>query len=47
MVISEGARTMEAMILLVVMIVGLAVLGAASIAWGVDSREPYPDDHTR
>ena len=38
---------MEATMLALVMIVGLAALGWASLNWGVDSREPYPDDHTR
>ena len=38
---------MEAMLLFLIMIVGLAVLGGASLIWGVDSREPYSDDHTR
>ena len=33
--------------LVLVMIVGLAALGAASLIWGVDSRQQYPDDHAR
>lgn len=38
---------MEATVLILVMIIGLAALGGASLRWGVDSREQYPDDHTR
>lgn len=38
---------MEAMMLILVMIIGLAALGEASLTWGADSREQYPDDHTR
>jgi len=28
-------------------VAGLAVLGGASINWGVDTRDTYPDDHRR
>lgn len=38
---------MEATMLLIVMIVGLAAFAAASLTWGVDSREQYPDDRVR
>ena len=38
---------MELTILVLVMIIGLAALGGASFSWGADSREAYPDDHTR
>ena len=38
---------MEAMTLVLVMIIGLATLGWASLTWGADTREPYPDDHAR
>jgi nitrogen fixation-related uncharacterized protein len=38
---------MEAMMLILVTIVGLAVLGGASVTWGADTREQYPDDHAR
>lgn len=38
---------MEAIVLVLVLIIGLAALGWASLIWGADSREPYRDDHTR
>jgi nitrogen fixation-related uncharacterized protein len=38
---------MEATMLVLVMIIGLAAFAAASLIWGVDSREQYPDDHVR
>jgi len=38
---------MEATVLILVMIIGLAALGGASLRWGVDSREPYRDYHAR
>jgi hypothetical protein len=38
---------MEATTLVLVMIIGLAAFAAASLTWGVDSREHYPDDHVR
>lgn len=38
---------MEALVTFLAFLTGLAVLGAASITWGVDSRDPYPDDRRR
>jgi hypothetical protein len=38
---------MEVIVTILAFVTGLAVLGGASITWGVDSREPYPDDHQR
>jgi hypothetical protein len=38
---------MEAIVTILAFVAGLAVLGGASITWGVDSREPYPDDRRR
>ncbi len=38
---------MEAIFTIFAFVTGLAVLGAASITWGVDSRDPYPDDRRR
>jgi len=38
---------MEALVMAMVLIAGLAALGATSIRWGVDSRPRMPDDHTR
>ena len=38
---------MEALVMAMVLITGLAALGATSIRWGVDSRPQMPDDHTR
>jgi nitrogen fixation-related uncharacterized protein len=38
---------MEAIIMMIVLIAGLASLGAAALLWGTDSRDPMPDDHRR
>jgi hypothetical protein len=38
---------MEATMLIIAVIAGLAALGVASITWGVDSRERIADDHAR
>lgn len=38
---------MEATMVILVTIIGFAALGWASSIWGADSREQYPDDHTR
>jgi nitrogen fixation-related uncharacterized protein len=38
---------MEATVLLLITIIALVALGGASINWGADSREQYPDDHLR
>ena len=38
---------MEALVMVVVLITGLAALGVTSIRRGVDSRPQLPDDHTR
>ena len=38
---------MEAIMTILAFVTGLAILGGASITWGVDSREPYPDDRRR
>lgn len=43
----KEAGPVEAMTMFLIAIVGLAVLGAASILWGADSRDHIPDDHTR
>lgn len=38
---------MEAVMMILITILGLATLGGASVNWGVDSRPQYPDDHAR
>jgi hypothetical protein len=38
---------MEATVLFLITIIALAALGGASVSWGADSREQYPDDHIR
>ncbi len=38
---------MEAVMMFLITIIGLAVLGGASASWGADSREQYQDDHVR
>lgn len=38
---------MEFTMIMLVLVVGLALLGEAAQIWGADTRDPYPDDHTR
>jgi hypothetical protein len=38
---------MEAIVILLVVVVGLIVLGASSIELGTDSRDRLPDTHAR
>ena len=38
---------MEATMLFLISVIGLVVLGGASLTWGIDSRETYRDDHAR
>ena len=38
---------MEAAMLFLISVVGLVILGWASLTWGVDSRDTYGDDHAR
>ena len=38
---------MEALIVILTLIAGLIGLDLASLRWGVDSRDPLPDDHRR
>lgn len=38
---------MEAIVMALILIIGLAALGASSIRWGVDSRPAMTDDHAR
>ena len=38
---------MEALVMVLVLIVGLASSDASSLRWGVDSAAAVPDDHTR
>ncbi len=38
---------MDAVMMFLITIIGLAVLGVASISGGADSREQYQDDHVR
>jgi nitrogen fixation-related uncharacterized protein len=38
---------MEAIIMLLVVVIGLVSLGGTSLRWGADSRDPLPDDHRR
>ena len=38
---------MELIVTIVALVTGLAVLGGASITWGVDTTDSYPDDHRR
>jgi nitrogen fixation-related uncharacterized protein len=35
------------LLILTVVIIGLGAFGAASLAWGQDSRDQIPDDHRR
>jgi len=38
---------MEAIVMLIVLVVGLVGLDLSSATWGADSRDPLPDDHQR
>ena len=38
---------MEMLLVWIVAIVALIVLDAGALLWGVDSRDPMPDDHRR
>jgi hypothetical protein len=38
---------MELLVLVLALVAGLALLDAAALTWGVDSREPIADDHRR
>jgi nitrogen fixation-related uncharacterized protein len=38
---------MEGIMMMIVLITGLVLLGAAALLWSTDSRDPMPDDHRR
>jgi hypothetical protein len=38
---------MEIVVTIFALVTGLAVLGGASINWGVDTTDSYQDDHQR
>lgn len=38
---------MEALIVVLIVVVGLMVFDVSALRWGVDSRASLPDDHTR
>ena len=38
---------MEAIVMFVVLVIGIAALGLASINFGADSRDKLPDTHVR
>lgn len=38
---------MEAIVMILILLIGLASLGAACVRWGVDSRPVMTDDHAR
>ena len=38
---------MDALIALAAILIGLIGLDIAALGWGVDSREPFLDDHAR
>jgi hypothetical protein len=38
---------MEALLMIAALIAGVVLLGAAASLWGIDSRDPMPDDHRR
>jgi hypothetical protein len=35
------------LVIIAVIVIGLGALDAAALAMGADSRDGYPDDHTR
>ena len=44
---AEEARSMETLIVWIVVIAALVALDAGALRWGVDSRDVLPDDHRR
>jgi len=42
--VQKEADKMAALIIIAIVIIGLAALDAASMAWGVDSRDSFRDD---
>ena len=38
---------MEAIVMVLILIIGLATFGVSSLRWGVDSRPAMTDDHVR
>ncbi len=38
---------MDQLLALIITVASLAGFGISSLRWGVDSRDPYPDDHRR
>ncbi len=38
---------MEAIVMLMVVVIGLALLDVAALRWGADLRDPIADDHRR
>lgn len=38
---------MEAIVMVLILIIGLSAFGISSVRWGVDSRPAMTDDHTR
>ena len=38
---------MEAIVTILAFMTGFAILGGVAITFGVDSRDPYRDDHRR
>jgi hypothetical protein len=38
---------MDVIVTILAFVTGFAILGGVAITLGVDSREPYPDDHHR
>ncbi len=44
---SSWRLAMETLIVWIVVIAALIVLDAGALLWGVDSRDPLPDDHRR
>ena len=38
---------MEALLVSIIVIAALVALDAGALLWGIDSRDPLPDDHHR
>ena len=38
---------MEALVVVLIVVVGLMVFDVSALRWGVDSRASLPDDHAR
>ncbi len=43
----SGASDMDQLLIVLIAVSGFAGLALGALRWGVDSRDPLPDDHRR